>query len=71
MSEDDQRSTMIVSMEKTLNSAWFNRRGTAHKNFCSLSTGQYWDWLTYIDVSRHLSWRISDFNFTILYRMTT
>ena len=51
MSEDDSKSSMIISMESKLNAAWFLRRGTAHKNFCSLSTGQYWDWLTYIDVS--------------------
>ena len=40
-----------MSMEQKLNPTWFQKRGTAHKNYCTLSTSQYWDWLTYIDVS--------------------
>ena len=51
MSEEDNRSSMIMSMESKLNSTWFNKRKDAHKNYCTLSTGQYWDWLMYIDVS--------------------
>ena len=49
--EDQQRSSMIMSMERTLNSSWFNRRSETRGNYCTLSTSQYWDWLTYIDVS--------------------
>ena len=45
---------MILSMEKTLNSAWFSRRQQAKDNYCTLSTGQYWDLLTYVDVSSGL-----------------
>ena len=58
MSEEDNRSSMIMSMESKLNSTWFNKRKDAHKNYCTLSTGQYWDWLMYIDVSLDLglSW---------------
>ena len=54
MSEEDNRSSMIMSMESKLNSNWFTKRQDAHKNYCTLSTGQYWDWLTYIDVSFNL-----------------
>ena len=49
--EDDSRSTMIMGMEKTLNSEWFNKRNDKDRK-CTLSTAQYWDWLTYIDVSK-------------------
>ena len=49
--EDNERSSMIVSMERTLNSSWFGRRASARSQCCTLSTSQYWDWLTYIDVS--------------------
>ena len=49
--EDQQRSSMIMSMERTLNSSWFGRRDQTRTNYCTLSTSQYWDWLTYIDVS--------------------
>ena len=48
--EDNQRSQMIVSMEKTLNAGWFARR-TEKDRLCTLSTSQYWDLITYIDVS--------------------
>lgn len=48
--EQSQRSTMILSMERTLNKAWFLRRSEKDA-FCTMSTAQYWDWLTYIDVS--------------------
>ena len=43
---------MILSMERTLNSAWFFRRNQVRDSYCTLSTGQYWDLLTYVDVSR-------------------
>ena len=49
--EDSSRSSMIISMERTLNSSWFNRRDQTRGSNCTLSTSQYWDWLTYIDVS--------------------
>ena len=42
---------MIMSMEAKLNPTWFEKRATAHTKYCTLSTGQYWDWLTYVDVS--------------------
>ena len=50
-SEQDQRSSMIMSMERILNPAWFSRRTAEKDQYCTLSTAQYWDWLTYIDVS--------------------
>ena len=49
--ENESRSSMIMSMERTLNSSWFARRQQTKDSYCSLSTGQYWDLLTYIDVS--------------------
>ena len=50
-SEQDQRSMMITDMERILNPSWFLRRLTNKDEYCTLSTSQYWDWLTYIDVS--------------------
>ena len=38
-------------MERILNPSWFLRRLTKNDEYCTLSTSQYWDWLTYIDVS--------------------
>ena len=49
---------MIISMERTLNSAWFWRRHSAHQNHCTLSTAQYWDWLTYIDDDYLSEWEV-------------
>ena len=43
-----------MSMERTLNSAWFFRRTQAKDKYCTLSTSQYWDFLTYVDVSSAL-----------------
>ncbi len=43
---------MIMSMERLLNPAWFNKRAKADKMLCTLSSSQYWDLLTYIDVSQ-------------------
>ena len=51
--EDNQRSSMIMSMERTLNKTWFQSRLKADK-LCKLSTSQYWDWLIYVDVSVRL-----------------
>ena len=48
--EDNQRSSMIMSMERTLNKTWFQSRSKTDK-LCKLSTSQYWDWLIYVDVS--------------------
>ena len=48
--ENQQRSAMIVSMEKTLNNAWFMRRESGKDKYCTLSSSQYWDFITYIDV---------------------
>ena len=53
-SEDDSRSSMIVVMERTFNKAWFMRRTNAKDKLSTLSTSQYWDWLTYVDVSPFL-----------------
>ena len=50
--EDSQRSSMIVSMERIFNPAWFNRSGSGRDTLCTLSVAQYWDWLTYIDVRK-------------------
>ena len=49
--EADQRSEMIVSMERTLNPGWFYRRSQTSR-YATISIGQYWDWLTYIDVRK-------------------
>ena len=51
MSEQDSRSSMIMSMERLLNPAWFSKRANADKQYCTLSSSQYWDLLTYLDVS--------------------
>ena len=53
--ENESRSSMIMSMERTLNSSWFARRQQTKDSYCSLSTGQYWDLLTYIDVSSQMT----------------
>ena len=50
-SEQDQRSMMITDMERIFNPSWFLRRLANKDEYCTLSTSQYWDWLTYIDVS--------------------
>ena len=50
-SEQDQRSMMITEMERILNPSWFWRRLAKTDEYCTLSTSQYWDWITYIDVS--------------------
>ena len=50
----DNQSAMIIQMEKKLNPQTFWRRLRKHDKFCSLSSNQYWDWLTYIDVLNSL-----------------
>ena len=45
----DSQSVMILQMEKKLNSLWFRRR-KAQDKLCTISSNQYWDWLTYVDV---------------------
>jgi len=37
-------------MEKKLNPKWYWRRLWTKDNLCTITTAQYWDWLTYIDV---------------------
>jgi len=52
-SASDSQSTVILEMERKLNSKAFWRRLWKNDKFCSISTAQYWDWLTYIDVRQH------------------
>ena len=47
----DSQSRVILEMERKLNSQVFWRRLWKRDKFCTISTSQYWDWLTYIDVS--------------------
>ncbi len=49
-------------MERKLNSSWFAKRLQKHDTYSTLSTTQYWDWLTYIDVSKA---RLTKFRMTI------
>lgn len=49
--ESDSRTSMIHEMERKLNSSWFNRRANKD-SYATISIAQYWDFLTYIDVSR-------------------
>lgn len=49
-SKSDTQSTVILEMEKKLNPTAFWRRFKKNDRFCTISTAQYWDWLTYIDV---------------------
>jgi hypothetical protein len=48
--EGESRTNMIYEMEKKLNANWFAKRLRKHDTYATLSTTQYWDWLTYIDV---------------------
>lgn len=59
----DNQSVMILQMENKLNKQTFLRRLMRTDNHAALSTQQYWDWLTYVDV-------ISDSGI-LYYRMTT
>lgn len=66
--ENQQRSAMIMSMEKTLNNAWFMRRTAAKDSYCTLSSSQYWDFLTYIDVRSR--WPKHFFAFSALFLLS-
>merc|ERR1711934_332318 len=57
-SEEDLRSMMIWDMEKILNPGWFWRRLNKTDQFATLSTAQYWDWLTYIDDDYLTEWEV-------------
>ena len=48
----DSQSRVILEMERKLNSDVFWRRLWKKDKFCAITTAQYWDWLTYIDVIR-------------------
>ena len=46
----DSQSNVILEMERKLNKFTFYRRLWKHDKYCAITTSQYWDWLTYIDV---------------------
>jgi hypothetical protein len=48
----DSQSRVILEMERKLNPAVFWRRLWKTDKYCTISTAQYWDWLTYIDVNQ-------------------
>ena len=50
LNNSNSQSAVILEMERKLNSNVFYRRFWKTDKFCKLSTGQYWDWLTYLDV---------------------
>lgn len=50
-SSSDSQSRVILEMERKLNPQVFWRRFRKSDKFCTISTAQYWDWLTYIDVN--------------------
>jgi hypothetical protein len=52
-SSSDSQTVMIMQMERKLNPTAFWRRLWANDKYCTISTAQYWDWLTYIDVIAH------------------
>ena len=52
-SSSDTQSLVILEMEKKLNPTAFWRRLWKKDKFCTITTAQYWDWLTYIDVRNH------------------
>lgn len=58
----DSQSRVILEMERKLNSDVFWRRLWKKDKFCAITTAQYWDWLTYIDVNKVIK--------LISYRMT-
>ena len=55
-SQSDSQTRVILEMERKLNPAVFWRRLWKQDKFCTISTAQYWDWLTYIDVRNYLGW---------------
>ncbi len=50
-SSSDTQSQVILEMERKLNPQAFWRRLWKTDKYCKITTAQYWDWLTYIDVS--------------------
>ena len=55
----DTQSAVILEMERKLNPTAFWRRLRRNDKFCTISTAQYWDWLTYLDVRLSTINRIS------------
>jgi len=47
----EETNAIVHDMEKTLNSRGIWNLIQGEKRFTRISTNQYWDWLTYIDVS--------------------
>ena len=56
--DSDDKSLMIMEMEKKFNPGWFFRRLRPRDDYCTLSIAQYWDWLTYIDDDYLTEWEI-------------
>ena len=54
-SGSDSQSAVILQMEKKLNPSAYWRRLWSKDKYCSISTAQYWDWLTFIDVSMNFN----------------
>jgi len=48
----DSQTRVILEMERKLNPTVFWRRFRKQDKFCTISTAQYWDWLTFIDVNK-------------------
>lgn len=46
----DSQSQVILTLERKLNPQAFWRRLWKQDQFCKITTAQYWDWLTYLDV---------------------
>ena len=65
----DDRTEMIMEMERKLNPSWFARRSSNNDRFCRLTTSNYWDWLVHIDVRpAHFLVTISaDLSYTIIF----
>ena len=47
----DTQSQVILAMERKLNPQAFWRRLWKNDKYCKITTAQYWDWITYLDVS--------------------
>lgn len=48
--QSDNQSAVILEMERKLNPTSFWRRFRKQDQYTSITTIQYWDWLTYLDV---------------------
>ena len=46
----DSQSKVILDMERKLNPSAYWRRLWGKDKYSTISTAQYWDWLTYLDV---------------------